>query len=121
MGLRLYCFGLYERKLGRKWKGFFRVDLAPVFGYSVKRFVRGGEPCFPCGVDTDANEQTRSRVGSRVGSVLSLRHARPSYIHLPHFTLCLLGAGPLFTRLGSGYRQYRPRIAPCSHHYGFGC
>ncbi|KAI9449060.1 hypothetical protein BJY52DRAFT_1309044 [Lactarius psammicola] len=41
MGLRLYWVGLFEWRLGQNWKQFFHVDLAPVFGRSVKHFVRG--------------------------------------------------------------------------------
>jgi hypothetical protein len=71
---------------------------------------------FPCGAGIDDNEQRRSRVGS----VRSMQRACPSSIHLPSFPLRLLRAGPLFTRLGSGHRQHRPRIACCDHLYGLG-
>ncbi|KAH9025686.1 hypothetical protein EDB83DRAFT_2426095 [Lactarius deliciosus] len=61
-----------------------------------------------------------SHAGSRVGFVLSLRHARLASIHFSLCALFLLPAGPLFTRLGSGHRQYRPRDATRGHPYGFG-
>ncbi|KAH9025685.1 hypothetical protein EDB83DRAFT_1933570 [Lactarius deliciosus] len=106
--LGLYCVGLYERRSERNW--FFQDDLVPIF-------VRGGEPCFLYGVGIDANEQTRSYMGS----VLSLRRACLSSIHLHPFTWCLLPYGPLFARLGDGHRQYWSHVPRRGHPYGFGC
>ncbi|KAI9449059.1 hypothetical protein BJY52DRAFT_1309038 [Lactarius psammicola] len=40
-GVVLYLVGLYEKKPGRTWEWFFRVDLAPAFGSFAKFFFRG--------------------------------------------------------------------------------
>ncbi|KAI9449866.1 hypothetical protein BJY52DRAFT_222720 [Lactarius psammicola] len=40
-GVVLYWVGLYEPRPGGDWERFFRVDLAPAFGSSVKCFVGG--------------------------------------------------------------------------------
>ena len=61
------------------------------------------------------NKQSHSRVGTGSWTGLSLGHARLSSIHLSRFTWCLLAAGPLFTSMGNGHRQYRAHIAHCDH------
>ncbi|KAH9010262.1 hypothetical protein EDB85DRAFT_1304407 [Lactarius pseudohatsudake] len=95
-------------------------DLGRISSNLLPIFVRG-EPYFPYGAGNDANQQTHKHAGSRVGSVHSLRHVGRSPTHLPLCALCLLPAGPIFTRLGSGHRQYRPHVASRGHPYGFGC
>jgi hypothetical protein len=107
------------RDLGRIGNGsselIWRLPLAIPRCISLEE-VSTPIPCCP-GAGIYGNGQTRSRVGTG----LTLRYTRLSSVHLPPFTLCLLPAGPLFTRLGSGHRQYRPHIAHCDHIYGFGC